>query len=473
MLDSITGSRRFLVVVGLAWLPAVLAQTAYAVDLKIATFQIDATPPLGSPLCSGFVAPAVDVDDPLSARGLILLPAGQQPIVLVAVDWVGIGNGGQDAWREELARAAGTDPSRVAVHTLHQHDAPGCDFTSEAIAAEHGLSGEMFDVAFVRETIDRAAGAARKALEHPQEATHLGLGRAKVEKVASNRRLLGPDGKVKHVRYSSCKDPAVRALPEGTIDPWVRVVSFFNNDDPLVVVSYYATHPQSYYGQGRISADFVGLARTLHEEQLPGVQHLHFNGAGGNVAAGKYNDGSPPMRKILSERLAKGIGEAWKATEKTSLASLKLRWQTVAVELPAAHQIETDQCLATLENEDKPARERLRAARDLAWLRRSNEMPIELSRLELGPLDVLHLPGELFVEYQLAAQQMQPQRFVCTAAYGDYGPGYIGLEHSYAEGGYETSYVSRVSPRVETVLTRAISELMNATKTPTLGKNNE
>ena len=40
----------------------------------------------------------------------------------------------------------------------------------------------------------------------------------------------------------------------------------------------------------------------------------------------------------------------------------------------------------------------------------------------------MHLPGELFVEYQLAAQAIGPERFVCVAAYGDYGPGYIGTE---------------------------------------------
>jgi hypothetical protein len=84
---------------------------------------------------------------------------------------------------------------------------------------------------------------------------------------------------------------------------------------------------------------------------------------------------------------------------------------------------------------------------------------IPIARLRIGDIDLLHLPGEAFVEYQLAAQAIHPRRFVCTAAYGDYGPGYIGLAESYAQGGYETSRVSRVSPRVETVLTTAINEL--------------
>ena len=47
------------------------------------------------------------------------------------------------------------------------------------------------------------------------------------------------------------------------------------------------------------------------------------------------------------------------------------------------------------------------------------------------------------------------------AAYGDGGPGYIGLEKSYAEGGYETGNPSSVAPEVEGVLMQAMRELLN------------
>jgi hypothetical protein len=70
------------------------------------------------------------------------------------------------------------------------------------------------------------------------------------------------------------------------------------------------------------------------------------------------------------------------------------------------------------------------------------------------------MPGELFVEYQLAAQEMRPGQFVAMAAYGDYGPGYIGTKIAYTQGGYETGVVSRVAPAVEKVLTDATRELL-------------
>ena len=86
---------------------------APSAELSLARFQADVTPPLGSPLCDGLVPAAEKIDDPLSARGIVLLGAGE-PIVLCAVDWVGIGNTGYDAWREALAKAAGTKAERVA-----------------------------------------------------------------------------------------------------------------------------------------------------------------------------------------------------------------------------------------------------------------------------------------------------------------------------------------------------------------------
>jgi hypothetical protein len=49
---------------------------------------------------------------------------------------------------------------------------------------------------------------------------------------------------------------------------------------------------------------------------------------------------------------------------------------------------------------------------------------------------------------------------VAMAAYGDYGPGYIGTTIAYSQGGYETGPVSRVAAEVEPVLLDALRELL-------------
>jgi hypothetical protein len=51
------------------------------------------------------------------------------------------------------------------------------------------------------------------------------------------------------------------------------------------------------------------------------------------------------------------------------------------------------------------------------------------------------------------------------AAYGDYGPGYIGTAIAYEQGGYETLPSSSfVSPKVEPVLVDAMRKLLESTQ---------
>jgi len=428
--------------------------------LRIATFNIDATPPIGSALCDALVAPVKEIVDKLSCRGIVFL-TDDKPIVICVLDWVGLGNGGHDAFRKALAEAAGTTIDRVTVHATHAHDAPGCDFDAQKLLAEHGIPNAQFDPTFARDVIDRAAGALRESIKNPRKVTHLGTGKAKVENVASNRRVLGPDGKVKWTRTSSTRDPEARAQGEGVIDPFVYSISFWDGDAPVVCMTYYAVHPQSHYGKGGVSCDFPGLARNQREAALPGVVHLHFDGAGGNVTAGKYNDGNPANREVLTKRLADGMSDAWKATRWTAITPKDLTWKSVDIALPPATWLKEEALLATVSDAKKVERFRVIAARQLAWLRHCQAgRKVHLSCLAIGNTRLLHLPGEIFVEYQIAAAEMAGGRFVATAGYGDYGMGYIGTKISYTQGGYETGPASLVSPEVEAVIMGAMAELL-------------
>src|SRR5438045_8472201 len=116
--------------------------------LRLATFDIDATPPVGRLMAYEPVTNKRDLG--LRARGIVLIGAGE-PIVLCAVDWIGIANEGHDAFRGALARGAGTSPARVAVHTLHQHDAPDCDFSAERVLKDAGMDARQFDGSFQRQ----------------------------------------------------------------------------------------------------------------------------------------------------------------------------------------------------------------------------------------------------------------------------------------------------------------------------------
>lgn len=439
-----------------------LSLTAFAAgEMKIATFDVDATPPLGSDMAYD---PVRRLDEmTLRCRGVVLLGAGE-PVVLCAVDWIGIANEGHDAFRAALAAAAGSVPERVALHALHQHDAPGCDFTAEKIITELGLPGYgRFQGDFHRLVIQRAAEAIRAALPNAQPVTHYGSGQAAVKEVASNRRVeLLPGGRIGRMRGSASKVAELRALPEGVIDPMVSVLSFWNADKPVAVLTYYACHPQSYYRLGIPSPDFPGIARFMRGQDLNMALHVHFNGAGGNVAAGKYNDGAQPNRVLLATRLAEGMREAFAESEKQKapLTAAEVGWSSVPVALPLAPYVNEKELLEKIKT--APPRGYISMVDQLAFLRWTQAgRQIDVACLRVGKARVLHLPGELFVEYQLAAKALRPDLQVMMAAYGQYGPGYIGTDKAYPEGGYETGVnSSNVAPGVEKVLMEAMEELL-------------
>lgn len=389
--------------------------------LRVASFEVDATPPLGYQMAYNPVVKTWDMG--LRAKGIVLLGAGQ-PVVLVAVDWIGIANESQDEFKRALAMAAGTIPQRVAVHTLHQHDAPRGDIQND----------------FVLAVLHRLEMAVQQSLDQAQPVTHLGVGTAQVYKVASNRSILGPDGKVRATRYTATKDPALRAEPEGVVDPMVSLISFWNADKPVAVLSFYATHPQSYYETGVPNPDYPGIARFMRQLAVPDALHIHFAGAGGNIGAGKYNDGSHENRLILAERLADGMKRAWESSKRTPITAASVDWTIEPVAIPPDTLKE-----ANLKSD---------------YVRRyKTHKKIDIECLTLGNARVLFMPGELFVEYQLTAKAMRPDLFVAMAAYGDYGPGYIPTAAAFKRGGYEAG-VSRLLPESENILMTAMRKLL-------------
>src|SRR5205823_3148583 len=104
------------------------------------------------------------------------------------------------------AEAAGTTIDRVLVSCVHQHDAPYFDLTAQKLLAESPQGGLMCDVDFHERTVQRVAEAVKESLMAGKPVTHLGLGQAKVEQIASNRRVVLPDGKATFRRYSHTAD---------------------------------------------------------------------------------------------------------------------------------------------------------------------------------------------------------------------------------------------------------------------------
>ena len=425
----------------------------------IAPFRFDVTPPLGHALLGGWIPAAQVIDDPLEAIGYILTGAGA-PIVVCAVDWAGLMNDAHRAWRRTLAAAAGTTPDRVAVHCVHQHNTPFVCPTARARAARQRDLPEMYDRAFFRDCLRRGARAVRAARRELRHVTHVAHGQARVDRVASNRRVArDAQGRVRAMRFSSCTDPELIALPAGTIDPDLQTLAFFDDSGRKVVSAhYYATHPMSFYRDGRVTSDFCGLARKRRQAEEPGCTHLYFTGCAGNVSAGKYNDGTPAARAALVERMHAGIVASEKALHPQPLR--RASWRIERVLPPPTNHPTADELSAAIADPERSLVDRLLPAYRLGWLRReARGEPLVLTRLRLNDLSVLHLPGEMFIEYQLRARALRPRQPVLTAAYGDDGLWYVPTREEYANGGYEVG-VAFCSERADAMLTATIRRLL-------------
>jgi hypothetical protein len=311
---------------------------------------------------------------------------------------------------------------------------------------------------FFADAVRRTGEALQASLKETTPFTHIGIGQARVEQVASNRRIVGDDGKVKYTRYSATKNPDVRAEPEGLIDPWLKTLSFWNSDKPVAALHYYATHPMSYYGDGRVSSDFCGLARQKRQDEDKTIHQVYFTGAAGNITAGKYNDGSKENRPVLRDRMHTPMQQAWKATKRHAVGGFQ--WRVEPIKLPPRKEASfgEEESKKLLSDEKQTKAKRINAAFQLAWLKRQDRA-IDLTCLDFGPVQVLHLPGEPFIEYQLHAQKLRPDNTVCVAGYGDGGTGYIPTAKAYFEGGYEPT-VALTAPESEEMLRKAIAKVL-------------
>jgi len=429
-------------------------------DFRLATFSADVTPPMGHPLMGGGIKPAEKVVDPLYAKGWVLSSKEEKPVVFVSVDWCEIRNEAYERWRTVLAEAAGTDAARVMVSSVHVHDAPVADLAAQRILEAHNAAGKICDIKFHEEAVQRAAQAVRDGLNSPHRVTHIGTGQGKVENVASNRRYVLEDGTVSYGRYSANKDPLARAAGEGTVDPWLKTLSFWDGDKPLVATHFYAVHPMSYYGQGGVSADFVGMARARMQAEFPSTFQIYVSGCSGNVTAGKYNDGSPENRPVLAERMYQAMKESWTTVRREKLNQFNYRSTPLVLEPRHSTGFSVEELRQQLADNSQPFRQCL-AAMGLSWRERhSGGQAIDMPLLDFGGALLLLLPAESYVEYQLFAQRQRPDSFVAVAGYGECAPGYIPIERAWKENDGNLADWCWISPGSQQKMETAIEAVL-------------
>ncbi len=439
-----------------SWSPPGFTEAA---ELRVATFRCDVTPPLGFLTYPPTFKPLETIEHPLLAKGIVL-DDGTQRYVLCAIDWCTLCNSTYDLFRQKVAEGAGTDPAHVAIHTVHQHTAPIADNDAYRLLLGTKDPPACPDLKFFETTADQLGAAVKQSLGGLQPFDRIGAGQGRVDRVASTRRLIEKDGKVHHPRWSLVKgaDLPLRDEPEGLIDPLLKTITLASGDKPLVRLHYYATHPQSYFRDPRVTYDFPGMAREELEKK-EGVFQIYFTGCAGDVLVGKYNDGTPATRAKFAERILAGMEAAIAATRLAPAESIVWRSGEVKLPLLASPQRTLAENCARMADPKQDAAKRLEFGAMFVSFADRIDRPLPVSSLQIGRIHILGLPGECFVDYQLFAQRAATDDFVAVAAYGDVGPGYICTDKAFEEGGYEPTDTG-VGPGSEPLMKAAIVKLL-------------
>ncbi len=353
--------------------------------IRIGSFSADITIPLNH-RCMGILPQkSKSISDPLYVHGFVLL-GQEEPIVFVAFDWCEIRNNSYDQWRSQLADAVGTTPQRVLVTSLHQHDAPVIDSGAAKLLEEVGLKNELYDESFHEEVLARVCQAAKDCLQGVQPVTHVGIAETMVEKIASNRRIIDATGRVNFERGSSSgRDELHRTASDGLIDPFLRTLSFWNEERCLLELHTYATHPMSYYGRGEVSSDFVGLARDRRQRDDRSVHQIYASGCSGDVTAGKYNDGSADSRWQLVDRLYSAMVSSRQNMHRIPLAKIPFRCVTLDLEYSNLPHLSEAHLRKILDSTEQTIEQRILAAMGLSSrLRVEQGRGIDLPCVDFG-----------------------------------------------------------------------------------------
>ena len=391
----------------------------------------------------------------LYARVLVL-EDGRQSLAIVTLDMTSISYERTDVLLGSIHKATGISKENIVINCSHTHNEP--DESDPNIKEAPSFESEL---------ADHLATIARNAVENLQPAT-VRVGREPVQ-IAYNRRLMKDDGEI-----------TMAPNPDGPIVPWVDVLSAHGtNGERIGVLFSYAAHPV-------IIMDFDHAPSHVHTvvgPDYPGFAIGHLRGLlGGNGDADgvfmfaqgcSANINGFPLRggfgacDAAGLSLAAAVKRAMSGFETVPPTPLKAQSTTLSLPLQQPSVELCEQLLA--EEPDSRHYQRLleRAENGV-----SESIPLPMRAFAVGDeLCILSLPGEMFAEYQLFAEEISPFKHTLVFGYTNGNSGYIATKKDYdlgLDGGYEASLKHRLSPessveaQIQEGITRLLSELKSA-----------
>ena len=216
------------------------------------------------------------INDPLYVKALVL-KKGSITAVIVTVDAVAIGEIGTigneylGKVRGRIQKELGIAPERVMVNASHCHAKPCNDVDEKTIQAVKEAAQNMVPVT-------------------------AGVGVGFENRISENRRLKLKNGKEVDVRHAYSLPPDEAIAEVGVIDPHIGILRLDKKDGKALAVVYnFACHPIMGLPNGENTADIVGFASRVIEDNLnEGTIALFVQGCAGDINPVLYKDVNQP-----------------------------------------------------------------------------------------------------------------------------------------------------------------------------------
>ena len=353
------------------------------------------TPPLGVKL-AGYaqrVGVAEDLRDELTARA-VAFECDLAPAILIAADICMFRQGTCDQVKARLAERVGVPGDRSTVAATHTHSGPATRRDSPYLELLPALVASAGELAWKR-----------------RRPARLSYGTSEAEGLCVNRRSFG--GPVdEEVIFLTVEDDGGR----------IQGILF-----AFALHGVIMGHPNL-----RISADYIGAARRVIEEALPGVSVMFMTAPSGDA-----NPLTPSVQALLDEH-----GADWYTGD--PLTGIFDRSTGTFEEVDLLGGRLGRAVLDALDSREPVVGPTVRTKRWTVDVGGEQERVVALSAIELGEVTILAFPGEQFVQTGSEVKQMLRNAGRRPMLLSHAGPlVYVPPKGEYAKGGYEVFLARR------------------------------
>lgn len=439
-----------------------MAEVDISKNLKVGIARADITPPVGTK-SAGFAGrgPLSKLHDPLYATAAVF-DLGSHNVALLSCDLLGLDAETIGEIRQKIARKTGIALNAITVACTHTHYGPD---------SYRDMEDPMIK-AYRENLIHTLAGVVEAAHNSVQPVImRVGWGESDI---GINRREKLPDGRV-----------ILGQNPAGAIDRAVGILRIDGIDGtPLACMVNFQTHPVSQTGQvDHISADYPGKMREV-VEKLTGATCLFLQGAAGNINAVRMEPCYEPARS-LGVRLGCEVVRVWELCGNPTTVALcphEIHVSSQVINLPRTRfgsQENAMNLVVSLEKEIEElnqkegvegrlrwAQVRLKRAEQAldSWTKGVPQDPVkaEVQTWSVGDFAIATAPGEIFNQIGVQVKNESPFKHTWFVSCANGSIGYVPIPEAYADGGYEVTHASQVSPEAAGILTQSCLELLNA-----------